>query len=107
MFKKSDRLTTQEFQAVIDNGKTVRIDTAHLKYLPTETKKFAVAVPKKIVKTSVGRHLVKRRIFAALKVHKEHFPVGHYILFASKELVDANLQTLESIIGSLAERVAS
>lgn len=107
MFKKEDRLTTKEFQEVIDTGKSVRIDTSHLKYITAPTTKFAVAAPKKIFKTSVGRHLIKRRIFAALRAHKNSFPTGHYVVFASKELIGLPSETLESIMGSLAKRVAS
>lgn len=107
MFKKTNRLTTPEFQSVIDTGRTIRVDSAHLKYVPADIQKFAVAVPKKIVKTSVGRHLVKRRIFAALKSRQSQFPAGHYIIFASPELVKASTETIGSIIGSLAQRVAS
>jgi len=107
MLPKKERLTTVEFQTIITSGKVVRNDIAHLKFIPGEEKKFAVAVPKKIIKTAVMRHFAKRRIYNILQTKKDAFPNGSYIFFVTKELVGADKKVLESVILSLADKVAS
>jgi ribonuclease P protein component len=107
MLPKNERLTTEEFETIIASGKVVRNEIAHVKFLPSAGKKFAVAVPKKIIKTSVMRHFMKRRIYSALRECKDTFPNGQYIIFVTKELVAAPKETFKEVLESLAQKVAS
>jgi ribonuclease P protein component len=107
MLPKNERLTTEEFETIIASGKVVRNEVAHVKFLPGDDKKFAVAAPKKIIKTSVMRHVMKRRIYNTLRECKDVFPNGQYIIFVTKELVSAPKESFGDVLKSLAQKVAS
>ncbi|MBP7119367.1 ribonuclease P protein component [Candidatus Woesebacteria bacterium] len=107
MLPKNERLTTAEFDTIIASGKVVRNETAHVKFLPSDSKKFAVAAPKKLIKTSVMRHFMKRRIYRSLQECKEVFPNGHYIVFVTKELAATPKDSFVKVLKSLALKVAS
>jgi len=107
MLPKQERLTTDEFDNVLANGRVVRNEVLHLKYVVSQDKKFAIAVPKKIVKTSIMRHFVKRRIYNLLRKEKDTFPNGHFVIFVSKELLACDISSTEQALHSLAQKVAS
>jgi ribonuclease P protein component len=107
MLPKQERLTTAEFDNVLANWRVVRNDLLHLKYVVSQDKKFAIAVPKKIVKTSIMRHFVKRRIYNILRGEKNTFPNGHFVIFVSKELLACDVNTTQQALHIIAQKVAS
>lgn len=107
MLPKQERLTTAEFDNVLANGRVVRNELLHLKYVVSQEKKFAVVVSKKIVKTSIMRHFVKRKIFNVLKKEKEVFPNGQFVIFVSKEILTADFDTITQVLRALSQKVAS
>lgn len=100
-------MTTKELDSIISSGKTIRSDNVYIRFLPNETVKFAAIVPKKVAKTSVGRHLLKRKMFAALFEVKDLFPNGHYALFATNTATGMSTDEFAQEISLLIKKVAS
>lgn len=107
MLPKKERIKTVRFNELIKEGKTVRSNVLYLKFLPNEILRFAVVIPKKIVKSAVHRHLLKRRIMASLENNKESFPVADYLIFITEQMLGNRGTVLDSIIKDLALKVAS
>lgn len=107
MLPKNSRINTVRFNEIIKNGKNIGFGPFYLKTLPNQEARFAVAVPKKIVKGAIKRHFIKRRVFNALKTHKNLFPASDYVVFVNKEAIDlSNLEVSEKI-KEIANKVAS
>jgi ribonuclease P protein component len=69
MFKKTNRLTQSEFAHYFACGKRL-----HTKYFtvitsPSPSQKVAVVVGKKVAKSAVQRNLLRRRVYALLRIH--------------------------------------
>jgi len=66
MIPRKYRLNKEDIQKVIKSGHFLHGQGVYVKYLKLEndpkTSMFSIIVPSKIEKTSVGRHLVKRKI---------------------------------------------
>ncbi|MEY2641189.1 MAG: Ribonuclease [Candidatus Parcubacteria bacterium] len=107
MLRKKDRLTTESFTAVIASGKTYRVPTGYLKVIPGDVSAFAIAVPKKVVKSAVRRHLIKRRVFSALRPIAGQFPVGHYVFFVTSESAAFSVDAFTEMLTELAKTVAT
>jgi ribonuclease P protein component len=88
MLPKSERLDTKRFNEIIASGRNINAGGFYVKFLDGDDIKFAVAVSKKVTKSAVKRHFIKRRVFGALVNVKKLFPSGHYIVFINKESVD-------------------
>jgi ribonuclease P protein component len=69
MFSKKYRLNSQDFDEVFGGGQKVFNKNFLLKHKDNNWghSRFAVAVPKKQIKSAIKRHLLKRRFFAAIK----------------------------------------
>ena len=107
MLPKKDRITTERFKEIMDSGKTVRSAILYTKFLPNEKHRFAVSIPKKIVKSAVNRHLIKRRIISSISNNWESFPPADYIVFATEQVVGSQGSVLDQIVKDLSEKVAS
>jgi len=67
MLKKSQRLTTEEVNLLMEKGKIAYSTLFTLRFTAGQTKtKFAAIAPKKIAKTAVARNLARRRVYEAL-----------------------------------------
>lgn len=72
-FKKKERLTHKKYiQKLFSQGKSLRLSLLRLYYLPSsqDTNQVVFSVPKRIVKKSVHRNTIKRRIREAYRVNK-------------------------------------
>ena len=108
MLSKQDRINTERFREIIENGKNVRSSVIFTKFLPNkDNSRFAVSVPKKVIKGAIERHLLKRRIMASLRRKKDVFPNGDYIVFATEHIIGSRGAVLDTIIEDLAGKVAS
>ncbi|MDA8611254.1 ribonuclease P protein component [Candidatus Pacebacteria bacterium] len=107
MLSKRDRITTERFKDIIENGKTVRSAVLYTKLLPNKIHRFSVVVPKKVVKSAVRRNLLKRKIVASISNNWENFVPADYIIFATEQVIGSNGVVLDNIIKDLAEKVAS
>lgn len=66
MFKKMERLSRTEFDAVFKSGKRHHFPELTIITFPANTRKVAVVVGKKVSKLAVRRNNIKRRIYAAM-----------------------------------------
>lgn len=107
MLPKTNRLTTESFDAVIADGRMLREGTLQMKYLKGQTPAFGVAVSKKVAPLSVRRHFVKRTIYRLLQKNLNLFPDVHGIIFISKETLAQNNDEIENSLKILAHKVAS
>ncbi len=66
MFKKTERLSRSEFDAVFKSGKRHHFSEFTIITFPANTRKVAVVVGKKVSKLAVRRNNIKRRIYATV-----------------------------------------
>jgi len=107
MLPKSERITTKRFDEILKNGTTIRGVGIYAKYLPHNTSRFAVVIPKKVVKGAVQRHFLKRYLFSIIKKHKQLFPNMDITFFTTKEIKEIPKDEYESLILELSKKVAS
>ena len=107
MFKKTKRITTTRFNEIMKTSRVVRGDVLYVRFAEviTDASRFAVVIPKKIIKSSVKRHVVKRKISHILKSFENKFPAHDYIFFLgkydetfSKEKVEEDILKIVSLI---------
>jgi len=67
MFKKTNRLNRAEFEGFFSKGARKHSPNLQFIYTPHPTLKAAVVVPKKVVKTAVGRNRLRRQLYHQLK----------------------------------------
>ncbi len=88
MLKRSHRITTKLFPAIIERGATHHVLHFYSKVLrvgiDTPTL-FSVVVPKKIEKTAVARASLKRRVTAVLRKHLTGIKKGYQVLLFCKK----------------------
>ena len=66
MFSKKDRLSREDFPIALKTGR--RRSSPHFLILfPEGVRGYAVVIPKKIVRLSSARHLLKRQIIEAIR----------------------------------------
>jgi len=88
MLPRKYRASRISIEDVIKNGTIVSADFIYAKISRGVTKNtnFAVVVPKKTEKTSVGRHLIKRRVNSVIENYIENLPdLGKTIVFFVKK----------------------
>lgn len=70
MLSKKQRLSRKEFSLVYKNGRRLNANLFSLVYKKIDTAhipRFSVVVSKKVSKSAVGRHLLKRRVYASVR----------------------------------------
>lgn len=69
MLSRKYRITKEYVEKVIKFGKGPNFDVFYVRKMSNnlENRRFSVIVSKKIEKTSVGRHLIKRRIWSIIE----------------------------------------
>lgn len=99
MFSRTKRLTTDAFDSVFKTGRSVHFPFFNIRFVKNDTdKRFAVAISKKVIKSSVGRHLLKRQIMNLLKKEESELPSGHFIFFVKKELMMIDKKEFKSVL---------
>jgi len=106
MLPKIQRIGTDRFGEIMKNGRTVRSSVLYTRFEPNTIKRFAVSVPKKVEKSAVKRHFIKRRVMAAIREESVHFPSGDYIIFVTSEMKGSTLPVLKELLEDLGKRVA-
>ncbi len=86
-------------------GKTIRRPMMSLVFCDN-TKGFtrvAVVVSKKVEKTAVGRNLIRRRVYEAIRVNWEYMPLKRDYIFViyDKKVGKMKFAELEKILGEL------
>lgn len=105
MFSKQHRIGKKEFDEIFKRGKTFSNEYLLLKRLESDNLAIAVAVSKKIYKSAVKRHLVKRKILAILRKNEERVSKGHLIFIVRKDLSTLSNQDLENNIFDILNKV--
>ena len=67
MFKKTERLSQVEFSEFFKKGKKHHFSHLTIITLPYPSRKVAVVVGKKVVKSAARRNTIKRRVYASLR----------------------------------------
>ncbi|MEI6396559.1 MAG: ribonuclease P protein component [Candidatus Taylorbacteria bacterium] len=113
MLKKTQRLTTEQVSAVMENSKSFHSPFFTLKVLvktpktlktpkPVLGNGFAAIVSKKIAKTAVARNLARRRTYEALKLTGVLVKPGFQVIVLCKAAsIGANLKTLTTDLKTL------
>ena len=92
---------------VYQKGKTVR--TAKMSLVFAENTRgftrMAVVVSKKVEKTAVGRNLIRRRVYEALRLNLQYIPKKRDYIFVvfSKDVMRMPFDELEATLGKLVE----
>jgi ribonuclease P protein component len=98
MFAKKNRLTSAEVKQMFNiKTESVNTDSLYIKSLENnlDYSRFAVIVPKKIHKTSVKRHYVKRKLLVFLKKQKDNLKKRDYVITLRKPITDFSESNLE------------
>jgi ribonuclease P protein component len=107
MLPKSERLDTKRFDEIIASGRNINAGGFYFKALNNDSKRFAVVIPKKVLKNAIKRHFFKRKMFNFIKENKDLFPVSDYILFVNKDILEmTDAQILENLKNT-AQKLAS
>lgn len=106
MLPKSQRLSTKQFNEVLEKGRV-----SHTVFFIVRSfdgggdRRFAAVVPKKIGKTAVARHAGIRKIYDAIQANTENFPASaHTIVFAKKNIGATSHQELVADLKSLSSQ---
>lgn len=111
MLKKSQRLTTEQVNLVIEKGKILHSPLFTLRFLDGQAStKFAAVMPKRIAKTAVARNLARRRVYGALGmvlVGAKAFSGAsgpHLALICKEKVVAADLPAMAKDIEALLKK---
>lgn len=107
MLPKISRINTSRFSEIVKSGKNLSFGPFYLKFLPNPEVRFAVVVPKKAIKGAIKRHLLKRRVFNAIKDNKHLFSPSDYIIFVTKEVENLSFEQISVKIKEIANKFAT
>lgn len=106
MLPKSERLDTKRFNEIIASGKNISAGSFYFKALKSDKLRFAVVISKKVAKSAIKRHFIKRRVFNSIMKNKDQFPVSDYIVFANKDVLEMSKEQIEENIKNMAKKLA-
>ncbi len=105
MLPINSRLKKESFQRVLKEGVFVHSPSFYLRFLHINDNlapKLAFVVPNKVKKTSVGRHLIKRRISAVVEKLLISLKPGYLgVIFAKKDVSTVPYKEIEVEITEL------
>jgi len=108
MFSRTKRLTTDAFDSVFKTGRSIHFPFFNIRFVKGgKNKRFAVAISKKIIKSSVGRHLLKRQIMNILKKEENCLPFGDFIFFVKKELILIDKKEFKSVLSESLKNICT
>jgi len=98
MLPTNRRIKKESFEKIIKDGLFLCSENYNLRFLDKKDNSptlFAFVVPVKVKKTSVGRHLIKRKLISVVEKQLNNIKTSFYcILFVKK---DVSLQPYEKI----------
>ena len=101
MLSKSNRLTSQEIDRVMETGKRIDFTFFWAKKIPAHTFKLALMVPRKVLNKAHDRNNAKRKLSALFEEFKGHFPAVFLTVTLSKNFTDADKEEIKNNIASL------
>jgi ribonuclease P protein component len=96
MFSREHRFDRETFSVAQSRGHTFRGEYFTLRVAKTdERQRFAVVVSRKVAKSAVRRHQIRRRTYAALAQIAEELDRGvHVVVFASPHVATLSYNEL-------------
>jgi ribonuclease P protein component len=95
MLNKKDRANKEDIEKTIKNGINIQGNLLYIKVSREKKEKttFAVIISKKVEKTSVGRHFIKRRVVSAIEDYiKEQKKVFFRTVVVFPKKIDKNIE---------------
>ena len=98
MFSRKNRIPREKLEEIIKQSKSLGSDFFNVKYLENnlDFPRFAVIISKKVCKSSVGRHLLKRRLTSIVSGEQKNLPNKDYVFFLKKEAVKESFKNLKT-----------
>ena len=90
MIRRSQRVSGNQIEEAIKRGRVLHSPLFLVRYLSkegTSSSRVAAVVPVKVAKTSALRHLVRRRIYEAVRPLMSKISTGHVIILFAKSTV--------------------
>lgn len=101
MLSKKQRLSRKEFSLLYKNGKRGNTKLFSFIYKKTDKKpQFSVVVSKKVSKKSPQRHLIKRRVYSAIREFLAEYPDFSYsvILLTLPSIKESKYNEIKEVI---------
>ena len=92
MLPTKRRVKKEFFAQIVTTGRTLHGQNFYLKYLDRKDKNptlFSFVVSSKVRKTSVGRHLLKRKMSAAVETVINEVKPGLFVIFFAKKALSS------------------
>jgi ribonuclease P protein component len=113
MLPTNRRVKKEFFSEIIKNGSFLPGNNFYLKFVnrngstsSPQVTTFSFVVPAKIVKTSVGRHLIKRKMTAAVEKVLVNLKTGYsVIVFNKKDVTTLTYKDIEREILDLLSKI--
>lgn len=102
MFSRKNRIPREKLEEIIKQSKSLGGDFFNIKYLENnlDFPRFSVVVAKKVCKSSVGRHLLKRRLVSIIKSQIKAFSNKDYVFFIKKEAISKDFKETKTSLES-------
>lgn len=84
MLKKTQRLTTAQFNEYFKSGKVVNSDCFQLRYSPSPSFHAAMVVGKKVSKKAVDRNRLRRAMYNRFYQHKQREQLSGVFICVAK-----------------------
>lgn len=108
MFAFKDRVHYGRFEEVLKQGKRVHGSLVYIQFLKNdlERSRFSAVVPKSVAKKAIERTKLKRKIRETVRAQHKQFPEGFdYLVFAKKEIVDANSEKIQKDVKDIIVKI--
>lgn len=104
MLSKKYRLTSSEVKYILEKTKDLKKSLFFsVKKLLNESKndRFCVITPKKVFKTAVHRHFIKRKIYSLLKINSQKDKHYDYIIFVNNDIKDQRIEKIKEELAKI------
>lgn len=113
MFSRKNRIPREKLEEIIKQSKSLGGDFFNIKFSENNLNfpRFSVIVSKKVCKSSVGRHLLKRRLVSVIRANFGNFTSDYgvfsnkdYVFFLKKEAVNQNFKEMKASFKSFIDK---
>lgn len=98
MFSRKYRIPREKLEEIIKQSKSLGSDFFNVKFIENnlDFSRFSVIISKKNCKSSVGRHLLKRRFVSIIREQGNILKTKDYVFFIKKEAVNKSFRDLKN-----------
>ena len=105
MLPKKERLNRATFSRFFSAGKRIHSPSLQLVFTPYASLHASVVVPKKIVKSAVGRNKLRRQIYDMVRRYRSEGPLsGVYIFLIKPNAVGKKFTALQEEVVSCIQK---